>query len=538
MRTAPFQKRKRRRGGPDLRYRPVLYLTRILTWADAYHARTGSWPKAVSGSIPEAPGDTWHRIDKALIDGLRGLPGGSSLARLLAERRGVRNRKALPPYTQEQILSWAESHSRRTGDWPSCHAGPIPEAPGETWLAVADALTLGRRGLPGGSSLAQLLEQQRGVRNIANLPDLTVKQVLTWADAYHNRTGAWPTQTSGPVEEAPEETWQALDSALRYGGRRFRGGSSLARIFDLYRGVRNQAKLPPFKEDTIVRWARAHHRRTDRWPCYTSGRVVGVPGETWRAIDSALNKGLRGLPGGSSLAKLLAARGCKRNPLSLPRLTYTRILHWADVHHEETGEWPKNVSGTIRHTHDEKWENVDRALRGGHRGLPGGSSLAELLATRRGVRNQSDLKPYTCEEILAWADAHHERTGQWPRLWSGVIPEAPGESWCHVDQALRSDHRGLPEGSSLPRLLEERRGVPNKQHRPRLRLRQVLDWARAYRARTRKWPSGVSGVVAEAPLESWSKIDAALRNGLRAYRAGPPCLGSCVRMTVGGEEGE
>jgi hypothetical protein len=39
-----------------------------------------------------------------------GLPGGSSLARLLARERGVRNRCGLPPLTEAAILRWARAH--------------------------------------------------------------------------------------------------------------------------------------------------------------------------------------------------------------------------------------------------------------------------------------------------------------------------------------------------------------------------------------------------------------------------------------------
>jgi hypothetical protein len=40
-----------------------------------------------------------------------------------------------------------------------------------------------------------------------------------------------------------------------------------------------------------------------------SGPVAGAPGETWRAIDEALRRGHRGLPGDSSLSWLLAHHG-------------------------------------------------------------------------------------------------------------------------------------------------------------------------------------------------------------------------------------
>jgi hypothetical protein len=48
-----------------------------------------------------------------------------------------------PPLTVKQILAWADAHHGRTGKWPSADAGPIPEAPGETWRGVHAALSAG-----------------------------------------------------------------------------------------------------------------------------------------------------------------------------------------------------------------------------------------------------------------------------------------------------------------------------------------------------------------------------------------------------------
>src|SRR5262249_52355965 len=98
-----------------------------------------------SGPVPEAPGETWSMVDGALRVGLRGLPGGLSLARLLARHRGVRNVAGLPPLTPGHILAWADDHHRRTGRWPGMTAGPVPGVGGETWNGVGLALRRGGR---------------------------------------------------------------------------------------------------------------------------------------------------------------------------------------------------------------------------------------------------------------------------------------------------------------------------------------------------------------------------------------------------------
>ena len=156
-----------------------------------------------SGSVIGVLGETWAQVDQALRERLRGLPDGRSLAQLLAQERGKRHIQQLPPLQEEQILAWADAHFQRTGQWPTCKSGHIPDSPKEKWRAVDLALRKGVRGLPGGSSLARLLAAHRGVRNRTALPQLSEEQILVWADAHQQRTGSWPTNDSGAVLDAP-----------------------------------------------------------------------------------------------------------------------------------------------------------------------------------------------------------------------------------------------------------------------------------------------------------------------------------------------
>lgn len=358
--------------------RPPLDIPDILRWADAFHARRGRWPDRDDGPLPDALDLTWRQIDSALKLGNRGLPKGSSLAKLLLARRKRRHKGLPPALTEAQILGWADAHHRRTGGWPIYSSGAIPGVRGETWSAVDHSLRIGRRGLPGGSSLAQLLEARRGVRNVRAIPDLTLPQVLAWADAHRGAHESWPTRGSGPVP--------------------------------------------------------------------------GVTGETWAAVAQALVVGGRGLPGPTSLAVLLAEHRGARNHMAVAPLTAEVILAWADEHHARTGVWPKRGSGPIPGEAGEAWSGVDAALVMGARGLPGGDSLAQLLARARGVRNKQALPRLSIEQVRGWAAAHRDRTGAWPRAGSGPIPEAPGETWAGVSTALARGGRGLPGGSSLFRI--------------------------------------------------------------------------------------
>jgi hypothetical protein len=304
----------RRRKRRKTQSKPKLTESQILAWADAFHERTGTWPAhpVYRMRIPGSLGERWSAIDSALQSGCRGLPGGSSLPRLLAERRGVRNRKGLPRLAVAQILAWADAFRARTGQWPKQDSVPqkIAGAFGEKWHGVDDALRRGIRGLAGGSSLARVLEEHRGVRNIANLPRLKVKDILRWADAYHERAGRWP-RNENWFESIPGsggETWLSVHQALAKGLRGFPGGSSLTQLLTEHRGVRNVGKLPRLTAQQIVTWADAYHARTGQWPtCRCSPQLIeGSSGEKWFNVDQALRKGLRGLKRNSSLARLLA----------------------------------------------------------------------------------------------------------------------------------------------------------------------------------------------------------------------------------------
>jgi hypothetical protein len=286
-----------------------LTVKQILAWADEWRQRTGKWPRATSGRIPGGLGLTWMAVNMALHQGHHGLPGRSSLARLLAARRGVRNIKELPPFTVRRILAWADAHHRRTGEWPTSFSGAIAGASGETWCAVNAALSHAGRGLPGRSSLAQLLARERGVPNIKNLPPLTIKRILAWVDAHRHRTGKWPSARSGALAEAPGETWVAVDRSLRVGQRGLAGGSSLACVLAERRDVPNRKRLPPFTVDLILAWTDAHRRRTGKWPKCRSGPIADCASTTWMAVERALAKGCRGFPGGGSLWQLLVKHG-------------------------------------------------------------------------------------------------------------------------------------------------------------------------------------------------------------------------------------
>jgi hypothetical protein len=251
-----------------------------------------------------------------------------------------------------------------------------------------------------------------------------------------------------------------------------------------------------------------------------SGPVRGAPSEDWRRIHVALYRGLRGLAKSGGLSRMLAKHRGIRFRRNGPVFTEPKILAWADDHHRHTGRWPKIDTGSVIAQPDETWSSIQTALQAGLRGLPGGDTLARLLARRRGVRNPQDLPPYSIEEILRWADAYYRRCKRWPGQKSGPVHGQPGETWAKVCIAINTGLRGLPGGTSLGRILWEQRGVRCAFFTPRLSIPKILAWADAHHSRTGQWPTRSSGPIHDAPGETWNAITIALREGLRGLNPG------------------
>lgn len=289
---------------------------------------------------------------------------------------------------------------------------------------------------------------------------LTVKQILKWADEHHARNSVWPPNRVAGVYSAPHENWPAIDRALRRGERGLPGGSSINEVLAKHRGQRLRIRRPRLTVSQILEWADAHHKRTRKWPTKHSGAVHGEVGEIWGGIDSDLSKGNRGLSGYASLVEILVhCRGVRVN-FYPPRLTVKQLLTWVDAHRKRTGRWPTHDSGRVGGVPGETWFSIENALYIGRRGFPGGSTLVQFLSKHRGRRNMHGLPPLTEKQILAWADAHLKRHKYWPATSTGPVEDAPEETWCGLDKALRMARRTLPrrrKGASLAKLLDRYR---------------------------------------------------------------------------------
>ena len=278
-------------------YRPNLTEERILELCDEYYEINNKYPNTKTGKISDTD-ETWSNIDSSLSRGNRELSGGSSLMKFLKKHRNHNS-----DLTEEQILELCDKFYEINNRFPNAEDGQIFDTD-ETWRKIYDALYRGTRGLPGGSSLPQLLAKHRDYQNNSNLPDFTEKQILSWCDKFYEINNRYPNVEDGQIFDT-NETWNGINRSLYRGNRGLSGGSSLVRLLEKERGVINRMNLLDLTEERILELCDEYYNKhNNKYPKVRSGIIEGT-NETWINIDSSLSRGGRGLPGGSSLHKLL-----------------------------------------------------------------------------------------------------------------------------------------------------------------------------------------------------------------------------------------
>lgn len=142
-----------------------------------------------------------------------------------------------------------------------------------------------------------------------------------------------------------------------------------------------------------------------------------------------------------------------------PKLSISLVCSWIQIYHQLTGSWPSQLSGKVHDVEGESWRQIDQALRLGHRGLPGGTSLPQIIEARFNVRpRQARTRPQlSISTILFWAQDHWLKTGNWPIVESGPILGKLDENWRRIDSALKYGLRGLPRLGGLRRLVDDYR---------------------------------------------------------------------------------
>lgn len=283
------------------------------------------------------------------------------------------------PLTEELILQLMQEYQEKTGIWPSYKN--YDTTVGGTWCAINSLLDRGGRGLPGGTSLAELRRKITGEQYSRKFEQLSEECIWKWMQEYKEMNGKYPVQNER--SECPDGSkWIAINASLRQGSRGLPGGSSL-QILRIKMTGESQKIL---SEEAIWKWMQDYFVNYGDWP--RSNSKDRVEGMTWDAVNKSMKKGRWGLVAGSSLMKL--RERMMRD--SLPVFTEDMISEWMLEHFNKHQIWPS--VDTVIDPPFKTWRQIDDSLIHGRCGLPGGSSIAKLRKQRFQVsRNKTTIPP-------------------------------------------------------------------------------------------------------------------------------------------------
>jgi hypothetical protein len=282
--------------------------------------------------------------------------------------------------TEEKIIGFVKSFYKVHGRYPAAHTKEndgLPE--GYTWITIDSALTHCSQGITAKSSIAKLISKHLGVRYKGDLPDFSEEKIVEWAKKYFLVHNKYPSIRTKPSDWLPEgETWIALDIALKRGTRGLPGGSSVAKLFEKYFGIRNKTNIPKISEQCIIDYMIVFKDKYGYFPHAHSKENEMLPsGESWHGFDKALRNARRGLTK-TTLASLKEKYFGIKNILTLTKLFEKQITKWVIEHYNKYGEYPSKKTEINSLPNGECWRKLEADLAQGHRGLPGNNSLAKI----------------------------------------------------------------------------------------------------------------------------------------------------------------
>ena len=544
--------------------RSLLTISMIVEWIRKYIEKHGRKPTLKDGYIEFTKNETWSKIDTNLREGNRGLPGNSSLAKLIETEFGIRGYHNPLSLTKELIIDWIKQHFKKYDKKPTMSDGvvefAIDEYKGITWGTVNIHLWQGGRGLLGGSSLADLNAEILGTRNHKKLPTLTEEVICKWISQFNHKYGSYPTTKHGIIEfsddEYKGETWERIDVSLQEGNRGLPGKSSLGKLIEEKFGIRIYRKslLPSYCKSTLLTldiirfWIQSYINKYGTKPTEKRGIIEFADEEhigiTWQTVAFAMSRGTRGLQERISLAQFIAKEFGIANHRSLEPFTTVIIKDWVSKFIKKYGRKPTANDGIIEFTksgYDNiTWATLDSAFNKGSRGLIGQSSLAEFIKENFGIKNHNYPPPISLYYLDVWIKKYMNLHGRKPIVQSGIVEFVDGQykgiTWAAINSALQKGRRGLPGGISLPQYIEARFEIKRSGNPPPLTESVILDWARQYIAKYKKNPTVQTGIIEftedEYKDETWRAVDAALRRGSRTL-AGKSSLANLIHDKFG-----
>ncbi|MFW5705089.1 MAG: hypothetical protein ACOCXG_04585 [Nanoarchaeota archaeon] len=126
---------------------------------------------------------------------------------------------------------------------------------------------------------------------------LTESIILNEIKKHKNQYNEWPKSTTRKGECAGFR-WPTIDLSLRYGRLGLKSGKTLSELVEKISGESNKLTIEFLKKEI-----KQFFKKYNKYPTQYSKEKLS-DGSTWRAINSALRRGNRGLKGDSSLAQL------------------------------------------------------------------------------------------------------------------------------------------------------------------------------------------------------------------------------------------
>ena len=419
---------------------------------------------------------------------------------------------AVPLMPLDEILNYADLWFKEYKKWPKKGSGPVGEDTELTWNDVNNQCKRKEHN----SSLANLLLEKRQVRHHLAKKNLSIQLIISWAKHHYQETNSWPTYESGVVLAEPSENWGAIRSNLVAGGRGLPSGLSIEKVLTNELGIVGVRSGKNLTEELVIRLAKAHFELTEVYPHEKSTWILDGS-DSWAAISAALREGLRGLPGGTSLAQLLDKAGLKANSADRSYPSLMEIIKAAEEFKElNNGNLPSRESGVFPNYLDLTWGKIDAGLKRGDviEGTDA-SSIADLWTKQFGYRNVNNLPDLSENQILEWCDLFKGRTGQFPSNISQSVVEMGTETFMSIDVAFRENRRGMNGHSSLSNFLFEKRGKRNNKNLPDLTLKMIVNWMIDWHNETGAWPTVSDGEIPNSGGEKWSNLNATLHRGGR-----------------------
>lgn len=249
-----------------------------------------------------------------------------------------------------------------------------------------------------GLDLATLIESFHRIET-----PLSEKKIMHWAKVHKRKHGSWPTRASGLIDHpsAKPDTWGDIDAALMLGQR---GLSQDVTTLEAFLDSYVEVEVEDLSEQKLMEWANWHRKLHGEYPTVTTlGAVPGSPEDTWKSLDFALERGLRGLPKRKpkdslywflqrKVGSMLATR--KATPVS-----ESLIAQWAQQYVAEHGHLPTAESGQVPGV-TITWEEISLALEHGTRGLAGGRSLESFVKDLAIALPQTSMESEVVEGAL------------------------------------------------------------------------------------------------------------------------------------------